>query len=107
MAVALRLVDDDYDMSLEIPVSNDFREALMIQVQRCAQEPVPFEFRLVLSLAGILDGDLQPPTQSQVSYATSIAKALRIAVPAEALKYKGSMHQFLSYHVPLFKRPRR
>ena len=103
MAVALRLVDDDYDMSLEIPVSNDFREALMIQVQRCAQEPVPFELRLLLSLAGILDGDLQPPTRSQVSYATSVAKALQISIPAEALRYKGSMQQFLHHHVPLFK----
>lgn len=103
--MALRLVDDDFDVSLEIPVTSDFREALSIQLQRCAtsEATAPFEWRLLLSLNESLDGDLQPPTRSQVSYATSIAKVLQISIPAEVLKYKGSMQQFLNYNVPLFK----
>lgn len=105
MAMALRLVDDDLDLSLDIPVSWDTRAAVGIQLQRClsASSNVPFEWRLITSLTKILDADLHPPTPSQVSYATSIAMALSISLPGEALRYKGSMNQFLRRHAPTFK----
>lgn len=101
----LRLVDDDLDLSLEIAMSWNHREALGIQLHRCLSEGAnaPFEWRLITSLASILDDDLQPPTKSQISYALSIAKALAISLPGEALKYKGSMKQFLNRHAPMFR----
>lgn len=103
--MALRLVDDDLDLSLDIPMSWDSREALGIQLQRCLSTGmnVPFEWRLISSLTKILDADLQPPTASQISYAISISKALAISLPGEALRYKGSMIQFLSRHAPIFR----
>jgi len=103
--MALRLVDDDLDLSLDIAMSWETREALGIQLQRCLSTgtSVPFEWRLISSLTQILDADLQPPTASQISYATSIAKTLAISLPGEALKYKGSMIQFLSRYAPVFK----
>ena len=101
----LRLVDDDLDLSLDIAMSWNHREALGIQLERCLStgSNAPFEWRLITSLASILDHDLQPPTQSQVSYALSIAKALAISLPGEALKYKGTMRLFLNRHAPLFR----
>lgn len=101
----LRLVDDDLDLSLDIPMSWDTRQALGIQLERCLSTGanLPFEWRLICSLTKILDADLQPPTASQISYATSIAKALAISLPGEALRYKGSMIQFLSRHAPMFR----
>ncbi|AGG90926.1 MULTISPECIES: hypothetical protein [Rhodanobacter] len=104
----LRLVDDDLDLSLDIAMSWSSREALGIQLERCLSTGTnaPFESRLITSLASILDDDLQPPTQSQVSYALSIAKALAISLPGEALKYKGTMKQFLSRYAPVFREHR-
>lgn len=101
----LRLVDDDLDLSLEIAMSWNYREALGIQLHRClsADASAPFEWRLITSLVSILDDDLQPPTKSQVSYALSIAKALAVSLPGEALQYKGSMKQFLNRHAPMFR----
>ncbi len=101
----LRLVDDDLDLSLEIAMSWNYREALGIQLHRClaAGASAPFEWRLITTLASILDDDLQPPTKSQVSYALSIAKALAVSLPGEALQYKGSMKQFLNRHAPMFR----
>jgi len=101
----LRLVDDDLDLSLEIAMSWNYREALGVQLHRClaAGASAPFEWRLVTSLASILYDDLQPPTKNQILYALSIAKALAISLPGEALQYKGSMKQFLSRHAPMFR----
>lgn len=101
----LRLVDDDLDLSLDIAMSWNSREALGIQLERCLSTGTnaPFEWRLITSLASILDDDLQPPTKSQVSYALSIAKALAVSLPGEALKYKGTMKQFLNRHASMFQ----
>jgi hypothetical protein len=103
--MGLRLVDDDLDVSLDLPLEASVREALCIQMQRCANsgtEPA-FELRLVESLTALIDVDLKPPTPSQISYAISIAKALNIALPSEALRHKGSMFEFLSRYAPIFK----
>lgn len=101
----LRLVDDDLDLSLDIAMSWNCRQALGIQLERCLSTSTnaSFQSRLIASLASILDDDLQPPTQSQVSYALSISKALAISLPGEALKYKGTMKQFLGRYAPMFR----
>ncbi|HET6912242.1 MAG TPA: hypothetical protein VFH71_02735 [Rhodanobacteraceae bacterium] len=101
----LRLVDDDLDLSVDIPVAWDIKEALGIQMQRClsASTNSPFEWRLLTSLNSILDADLQPPTPKQVSYAMGIAKALAISLPGEALRYRGAMSQFLGRHAPAYQ----
>ena len=105
MAVAIRLVDDDLDLSWELAVSAEVRHALRIQLQRCMcpSGVATFEERFVATLAEILDEDLIPPTASQVSYAKNICKGLRIALPEEVLLFKGSMHVFLARNAPIFK----
>jgi hypothetical protein len=47
------------------------------------------------SLGKCLDVDLQLPTASQVKYATDIARELGIALPSEALRYRGAAHEFI------------
>ncbi|HTC28513.1 hypothetical protein [Dyella sp.] len=103
--MGLRLVDDDLDVSLDLPFNASVREALCIQMQRCANgcTKPSFERRIVESLTALIDIDLKPPSTSQISYAISIAKALDIALPGEALRHKGSMIDFLSRYAPIFK----
>lgn len=101
----MRLVDDDLDISVELTLDPAVKAALSVQLQRSAFSPgySPFEWRLAQRLSDALDADLQPPSASQLSYAMSIAKALDISLPSEALKFKGSMHDFLGRYAPQFK----
>ncbi len=101
----MRLVDDDLDLSVELTLDPTVRDALSIQLQRsaCGQGVSLFESRLTQRLADALDTDLQPPSASQLSYAISISKTLDISLPSEALKFRGSMSEFLGRYAPLFK----
>ena len=103
--MALRLVDDDLDISLDLPLDHMAREALGIQLQRCAtsQHRHLFELRLVEQLAELIDSDLQPPTARQLAYAIGIAKSLDISLPGEALRFRGSMFEFLHRFAPLYR----
>lgn len=102
--MALRLVDDDLDVSLDLPLDPITREAIGIQIQRCACSHVrqTFELRLVERLMELVDADLRPPTAKQLEYAISIAKRLGVPVPSEALRYRGSMSHFINRFVELY-----
>jgi hypothetical protein len=106
-AMALRLVDDDLDVSLELPLDPVTREALGIQIQRCAfpsgRSTCSFESRLVEHLIELVDADLRPPTIKQMSYAIGIARSLNISVPGEALRFRGSMAEFLNRFSSLYR----
>jgi len=103
--MALRLVDDDLDVSLDLPLDKVTREALGIQMQRCAaaQSRHTFELRLVQRIAELVDADLHPPTLRQLAYAINIAKVLDVSVPGEVLRFRGSMSEFLKRFSPLYK----
>lgn len=58
--------------------------------------------RVALSILEILDVDLKPPTDAQVSYAIAIARELNVNLPGEALLFRGAMGDFLDGFVPLF-----
>lgn len=104
--MGLRLVDDDLDISFEIPLAAEARLALSIQLQRHVGAEVKpmFETRLCQQLQELIDADLRPPSARQIAYALSIAKALDVALPGEALRHRGSMFDFLDRYAPLFKR---
>jgi hypothetical protein len=95
--MALRLVDDDREVSLNLPADPTALEAIGIQIQRCVTtgSQNAFELRLVQRLIELVDADLQPPTAKQLAYAISIARTLDIAVPGEAFRFRGSMTEFL------------
>lgn len=103
--MSIRLVDDELDLSWDFAVSWDVRQALRIQLQRCLCPggKATFQERFVSFLEELLDEDLQLPTASQISYAMAISKGLGIALPGEALQFKGSMHEFLARNAPVFK----
>lgn len=58
------------------------------------------------ALAECLDSDLKPPTEAQVRYAMAIARALGIALPSEALRYRGGMTNFIDRFVDSFRQKR-
>lgn len=103
--MGLRLVDDDLDISIELDLDPSARSAVSVQLQRAAGgvRRSSFEGRLAQSLQDSLDADLQPPSYKQLSYALSIAKTLGIALPSEAMIFKGSMGEFLGRYAPLFQ----
>lgn len=103
--MGFRLVDDDLDLSVELPFAPPTREALGIQLQRSAYADGYSFFgdRLARKLAELLDADLQPPSASQLSYALSISRTLDVALPSEVLKFKGAMFDFLDRYAPMFK----
>jgi hypothetical protein len=105
IAMALWLVDDDLDVSLELPLDGVTREALGIQMQRCAAEQVRhrFELRLVERISELVDSDLQPPTAKQLAYAINIARLLDVPVPGEVFRFRGSMSEFLERYGQLYK----
>lgn len=95
--MGLRLVYDDLDLSLDLPGTPGIAEAVGMQIERCL---IPdgvsgFALRLAGELMGMLDPDLQPPSPQQMAIATLTARALNLSIPGEALRYRGSMVDFL------------
>lgn len=97
----MRLLVSDDDDAIPIPLDDCIREAWSLQWERMHQsgEIDRFRERLAIcfanSLAACLDSDLQPPTAAQMQYATSIARELGVALPYEALRFRGSMSEFI------------
>jgi hypothetical protein len=54
-------------------------------------------------LAQCLDADLGAPTPKQIAYAMAISKELNVPISGDALRYRGSMAEFISWHEPTFK----
>jgi len=107
--MALRLLDDDSEFSLEIPADSVLSEAIYLQLRRMSEATQQDQYMVRLSqilvnaLGSSLDNDLQAPTAAQVKYGLDISRVLGISLPAEALRYRGAMHEFISRHVDLFK----
>lgn len=47
-----------------------------------------------------IDWDIKEPTPAQVSFAMALSKQLDVAIPPDALRYRGHMHEFLEIHSP-------
>ncbi|GGA40631.1 hypothetical protein [Dyella nitratireducens] len=96
----MQLVLNDED-AITIPIDDCIREAWILQYDRAylSGRIDLFRERLAVcfanSLAQCLDSDLQPPTSSQMAYATAVARELGIALPAEALRFRGAMADFI------------
>jgi len=104
----LKLVDTDNDLTMEFPLDYAQREALTVQLIRLSDERRRHDFgtrlakHLMNSVSDLLDADLQEPTDAQLGYAIAISKQLGISLPSDALRYKGSMHDFLSRYADLY-----
>lgn len=97
----MRLLLNDDDDPIAIPVDDVIREAWSLQYDRAHRGGGMDSFRERLavcfanSLAACLDTDLQPPTAAQMQYATSIARELGVSLPYEALRFRGTMSEFI------------
>jgi len=103
----------DEDQSIVIPTDDLTEEAWTLQLGRAmAQGDVEgLSERLAtcfaITLIECLDADLKPPTEAQLKYATAIARDLNLALPSEALRFRGAMTEFLDRYVELHKQKRR
>jgi hypothetical protein len=108
--MTVRIVDDDNDWSVNLDLDSALLQALMIQVERGESPtgrrssfPGKFEGLLRQLLGEALDSDIKPPTEPQLKFAVDIARALGVAIPGEALRYRGSMKAFISRFEPMFR----
>lgn len=96
----LQLVFDD-DWSIHVRVDARLEEALEVQRARASQGDLvdALANRLAAcissAIANCLDADLHVPSPAQLKYAEDIARELGIPLPAESLRYKGAMSEFI------------
>jgi hypothetical protein len=108
----VQLVLDD-EGGISIPLDDCTREAWALQCDRAIhagkleglQERVAMCF--ALSLSECLDSDLKPPTAAQLKFATDISRELGVALPSEALRYRGSMGEFINRYAEALRSKRR
>jgi hypothetical protein len=107
----MQLVLNDED-AISIPIDDCIREAWALQYDRAQLSGGIDRFRerlavcFAISLAQCLDSDLQPPTSAQMAYAMAIARELGIALPAEALRFRGAMGDFIDRFAEALSRKR-
>ena len=98
--------------SISVQVDSRLCEALDQQRERALQSEMDEVFAdrlstcIANSLIECLDVDLQLPTASQVKYATDIARELGLALPADALRYRGAAHEFIDRFRKTFRASR-
>ena len=113
MSFLLCVIDPETGQAVEVALSDSDWELLNRQRARCVTDGGPEFFAQWLSLAlssslpTVVDYELRPPSEAQVSFATAIARALALAVPPEVLRYRDAMHDFLSSHKEAFDARRR
>jgi hypothetical protein len=88
-------------------------EAWALQLGRAARQGAVDSLRKRLAtcfaatLADCLDADLRRPTEAQLKYAMAIARDLNVALPSEALRFRGAMATFLTHFAETHKQKRR
>jgi len=103
----------DNEGGISIPLDDCTREAWALQCDRAMhsgkleglQERVALCF--AVSLSECLDSDLKPPTAAQLKFATDISRVLGIALPSEALRYRGAMTDFIQRFAEVLRSKRR
>lgn len=105
----LQLVLDD---QIDLPVQNSLLEAWRSQLDRAAEtyNTTVLSKRIAACVAEgfthCLDRDLRPPTGRQIRYATAISRELNVALSDDALRYEGSMTEFIGQLADDFKAQR-
>jgi hypothetical protein len=109
LTMTIRIADDDGGWEMTIPLEIAVSEALRVQMARLQADDknLPqlcrrIAERMAISILEVLDVDLKPPTEAQISYALAIARDLNVNLPGEALLFRGAMSDFLDRFIPLF-----
>ena len=113
MGFQLHVLDMENGWTVEVVLTEPDRELVTRQMARC-MDCGGLEFfarwlsgALATSLPGLVDYDLRPPSEPQVTYATAMARTLGILLTPDVLRYRGAMHEFLSSHKDAFDALRR
>lgn len=101
--MTLQLVLDEGEWGVTIPIEIErlIVDALKIQLACAEAQGTQHAFIAKLSLCFVsalgesMDIDLREPSKAQINFAIAIAKDLSIALPGEALRYRGAMKAFL------------
>jgi hypothetical protein len=108
----MQLVLNDEEV-IPIPLDDFVQEVWVLRYNRAsfAGAMDGFVERLAVcfasSLAECLDPDLKAPTDAELKYATVIARDLGVALPSEALRFRGVMAEFIDRFADAYKRRRR
>src|SRR6185312_11878654 len=105
----LRIHDPETDASLDLHIPRMLEEAFRVQLGRHLDSDG--QSRLLWEVAGwftvavyqLVDRDQLPPTERQRALAARISTALGIDLPSEANAFRGSMSDFIRYHLPAFQ----
>ncbi|HEX7817617.1 hypothetical protein [Dyella sp.] len=105
----LRIHDPETDASLDLHIPWMLEEAFRVQLGRHLDSGG--QSRFLWEVAGwftaaiyqLVDRDLLPPTERQRALAARISTALGIDLPSEANTFRGSMSDFIRYHLPAFQ----
>jgi hypothetical protein len=112
MTFQLHFLDKENGLTLDVALADSDRELLSRQLTRCISDGGPERFArwlgaaLGASLPTVVDYDLRPPTEPQVSFAMAIARTLSVALSPDVLRYRGAMHEFLSTNKAEYERRR-
>lgn len=100
------LVAPALDLAIELFLPEELERAVALQWERLHDRASrdAFTRRLSRQLEGLLpeaiDWDIKEPTPAQLSFALILSKELGIAIPADAQRYRGLMHEFIERHAP-------
>jgi secreted protein with Ig-like and vWFA domain len=104
----LQLVFED-QWCIPLLLDDRLREALDAQRERASQGELDVAFSdrisasVSQSISACLDPDLQLPTDSQMKYATDIARELGVSLSADVLRFRGAAHEFIARFEDAFR----
>lgn len=109
--MSFRLIFGDHDLVLPLAL-DDVAELRLMEIMgqsdAAARQRAEFARKITDVICEMLDSRLTPPpSDKQVKYAVSIARALGLPIPPEALQYRDAMTVFLTTHAPTYRQRRR
>lgn len=108
----VQVIDLETGSVCDLTLSDHDDALLVLQRDRHIERGVPDDFARWLSsaisaaLPDRVDYDLRAPSPAQISFATAMARSLGLALPADVLRYRGCMHEFLSANKEAFNQCR-
>lgn len=103
------LVAPALEIAVELPLSEEVQAAVALQLARTQDRnqidafAQRVAYQLETAIPDALDWDIKKPTAAQASFAIALSKELDVAIPSEAMNYRGQMHAFINRYAPLAK----
>ena len=107
--MAFYLISPALEMAIELNLSEEVQSAMALQWTRLQDGKQMDAFarrvtdQLESGLSDALDWDIKRPTAAQTSFAIALSKELDVAIPRDAMNYRGQMHAFINQYAPLAK----